>query len=162
MKKSLWRSIVIVVCGFVLVVTSVVAMGGEKEEFITYGANAKVSEKIVTLEDAIKPENVGKVLRISASIKQTCEKKGCWMVLTDGKREVRITFKDYAFFVPKDQDVVRGKKAIAYGIISEKVLSEGKAKHYAEDAGKSKKEIAKIKGDQKEFTMVAESVSIAK
>ena len=76
-------------------------------------------------------------------------------MLTDGGVSVRITFKDYGFFVPKD---IAGKTIIAEGLVTEEVTKEADARHYAEDAGKSKAEIEKIKGDQKQITMVAQSV----
>jgi hypothetical protein len=70
---------------------------------------------------------------------------------------VRVTFKDYGFFVPKDMS---GRTVIVEGVISEKVLSQDLARHYAEDAGKSQEEIEKIVGDQKEYTMIAETVLV--
>ena len=45
------------------------------------------------------------------------------------------------------------------GIFSKKVLSEDKAKHYAEDAGKSSEEIT---GEQIEYSIVASSIIIKK
>ena len=47
---------------------------------------------------------------------------------------------------------------VVEGVLSEEVLSEKDARHYAEDAGKSKAEIAKIKGDQRELGFEATGV----
>jgi hypothetical protein len=68
---------------------------------------------------------------------------------------MRVTFKDYGFFVPKD---ISGKTIIAEGLVTEEIIPEEDARHYAEDAGKSKAEVKKIKGNQKQITMVAQSV----
>ena len=79
------------------------------------------------------------------------------MILADGSTKVRVTFKDYSFFMPKD---LAGKRIVAEGMLKEDVLSEADARHYAEDAGKSKKEIEKIKGDQRELTFEATGVRV--
>jgi hypothetical protein len=79
------------------------------------------------------------------------------MILVDGDTKVRVTFKDYGFFMPKN---LAGSKVVVEGILSEEVLSEKDARHYAEDAGKSKAEIAKIKGDQRELGFEATGVLV--
>jgi hypothetical protein len=79
------------------------------------------------------------------------------MILVDGDTKVRVTFKDYGFFMPKN---LAGSKVVLEGILSEEVLSEKDARHYAEDAGKSKAEIAKIKGDQRELGFEATGVLV--
>lgn len=32
---------------------------------------------------------------ISATVKEVCQRKGCWMIVADGKTKMRVTFKDY-------------------------------------------------------------------
>jgi hypothetical protein len=72
-------------------------------------------------------------MKITASVNEVCQAKGCWMTLdgVDGI-PVRVTFKDYGFFVPKD---IAGREVIVNGVVSKTTLSEKAAKHYAEDAG---------------------------
>src|SRR5262245_53932637 len=44
----------------------------------------------------------GKSVRISGTIQNVCQQKGCWMELAGDKGEsMRITTKDYGFFFPK-------------------------------------------------------------
>ncbi len=112
----------------------------------------------VTLTDAVKPENLNKKLRVEAKVEEVCQVKGCWMIVTDGTNHIRVTFRDYGFFVPKD---IAGKTIMADGIVSETVTTEADARHYAEDAGKSAEEISAIVGDQKELAMEADVVLIA-
>ena len=87
-----------------------------------------------------------------------CKKKGCWMTLDmPESQDIKVTFKDYGFFVPKDLDnqkvIVKGK-----GFLKEVSIDE--QKHYAEDAGKSEKEIAAIDSPKKEYRFVATGVAI--
>jgi hypothetical protein len=35
-------------------------------------------------------------------VQRACSKKGCWMEIGSGEDACRVTFKDYAFFVPTD------------------------------------------------------------
>ena len=120
-----------------------------------FGDSVQSSTPPIPLAEAVKSPSKEKLVRVSAKVSEVCQKKGCWMMLTDGGVSVRITFKDYGFFVPKD---IAGKTIIAEGLVTEEVTKEADARHYAEDAGKSKAEIEKIKGDQKQITMVAQSV----
>lgn len=87
-----------------------------------------------------------------------CKKKGCWMTLDmPESQNIKVTFKDYGFFVPKDLDnqnvIVKGK-----GFLKEVSVEE--QKHYAEDAGKTEKEIATIESPKKEYRFVATGVAI--
>lgn len=132
---------------------TVYATDADKEKF-SLGIPASIP-----LADAMQREDKKAPVCVSAKVVDVCQKKGCWMILTDGEHSVRVTFKDYAFFVPKD---IVGKTVQAQGVIGETVLSEADARHYAEDAGASAEEIEAIVGDQKEWNMVANVVFIAK
>jgi hypothetical protein len=120
-----------------------------------FGDSVQSTSTPLALADAIKVPSKTNVVRVSAKISEVCQNKGCWMILTDGNASMRVTFKDYGFFVPKD---ISGKTIIAEGLVTEEIIPEEDARHYAEDAGKSKAEVKKIKGNQKQITMVAQSV----
>ena len=53
--------------------------------------------------------------------------------------EMRVTFKDYEFFVPKEG--MEGNEALIDGIVTRTVTDVDTQKHYAEDAGKSQEVI---------------------
>ncbi len=53
-----------------------------------------------------------------------------------------------------------GKTVVIEGTATIKEESEEKPKHYAKDAGKSKDEIKKIKGAEKEVQFVASGVKV--
>ena len=53
-------------------------------------------------------------------------------IMNESDINIRVTFKDYGFFVPKD---VSGSEVIIEGIAKEEILDEDVARHYAEDGG---------------------------
>jgi hypothetical protein len=71
----------------------------------------------------------GKAVALEGKVRKACEKKGCWMELAGADKGpgVRVTFKDYGFFVPLDS---AGSTVKIEGVVSVKVLSEDMAKHY--------------------------------
>lgn len=91
-------------------------------------------------------------------ISEVCQKKGCWMTLDMGDGQVvRVTFKDYGFFVPKNAG---GRRAILKGVASKEIISVEMLKHYAQDRGASKEEIEAIRDPETEWSIVAEGVVI--
>lgn len=68
----------------------------------------------------------------SARIGKVCQKKGCFFIARDGDAVVRVTFKDYSFFIPTDAG---GKRAVFQGTLHRETVTEAAAQHYAEDLG---------------------------
>lgn len=99
-----------------------------------------------------------KEMKVKGEVVEVCQSKGCWMTLDLGNGEtMRVKFKDYGFFVPKDAS---GKTAIIHGEAQRKVVSVAELKHIAEDAGKSREEIDAIKSSKEELTFIADGVII--
>ncbi len=95
-------------------------------------------------------------VKIKGDVVTACQVKGCWMTADLGNgKSMRMRFKDYGFFVPKDSG---GKQFYAQGIASWSETSVAELQHYAEDAGKSKEEIEKITEPKKELVFLAEGV----
>lgn len=87
-----------------------------------------------------------------------CKKKGCWMTLAmPESKDIKVTFKDYGFFVPKD---LSDQKVIVKGKGFLKEVSVDEQKHYAKDAGKNEQEIAAISQPSKEYRFIATGVAI--
>ena len=96
--------------------------------------------------------------KVEGTVESVCKVKGCWMkVNTADGQTMRVSFKDYGFFVPKD---IVGKKVIMQGTASQSLTPVDELRHYAEDAGKSKEEIAKITEPEKALTFVADGVIV--
>jgi len=98
-------------------------------------------------------EYVDTAVRVEARISQVCQKKGCFMIATSGDKAVRISFRDYAFFVPTDTG---GKTVTLTGTVVERVLSEEQAAHFRQDAGSDTIQAGKV------YEIVADAVSIPK
>jgi hypothetical protein len=112
---------------------------------------------LASIESSVVP---GKefAAKVEGEIVEVCQKKGCWMtVKKDDGSVVRVTFKDYGFFVPKD---AAGKWVVMEGIAFYDTLSVATLQHYAEDAGKSAEEVAKITDPEYKITFEAEGVII--
>lgn len=125
----------------------------------SYGATIDTENVLTVAEINEKYANlkVGDTLNVkfTSTINSVCSKKGCWMRLDLGEeKEVMVKFKDYGFFMPLDAkgDVIVNGKAF----VQETSVDE--LKHYAEDAGKSKEEIAEITEPKKTLSFVADGV----
>src|SRR5688572_31135707 len=52
-------------------------------------------------------------MKIRGVVNEVCQKKGCWMIMKlNNGDDMRVTFKDYKIFVPKD---LSGKEVILDG-----------------------------------------------
>ncbi len=96
--------------------------------------------------------------KVTGTVESVCQAKGCWMkVKMDNGETMRVTFKDYGFFVPKD---IAGKTVVVEGVAQKKTTPVSELRHYAEDAGKSKAEIAQITDPKNELAFVADGVIV--
>jgi hypothetical protein len=94
--------------------------------------------------------------KVKGTVSSVCQKKGCWMTMDLGHgQSMRITFKDYGFFVPKD---CAGRTTIIEGVARKQVISVEEQRHYAEDEGKSAAEIEMITQPKTEITFEARGV----
>lgn len=97
-------------------------------------------------------------VKISSTAKEVCVKKGCWMKIDLANGDLmRVTFKDYGFFVPKD---IVDKEVVLAGKAFRDTTSIADLKHYAEDGGSSEEEIAAITSPEINTTFIAEGVII--
>jgi len=130
------------------------------KQYSYYGEQIEIenSVAIANLESEMNGRDSANV-KLEGVIVETCEKKGCWMTakMNDGS-DMRVTFKDYGFFVPKDG--VEGKTFIAQGVAKKTITDVETLKHFAEDAGKSPEEIASITEPKEEITFIATGVAI--
>lgn len=97
-------------------------------------------------------------VKVKGTISEVCQSKGCWMTIDLGDGEMmRVKFKDYGFFVPKD---AAGKTVIMEGVAKKELVDVKELQHLAEDAGKSEAEINAIDEPVEEITFVADGVLI--
>jgi hypothetical protein len=143
-----------------LFVGTAAAQKSKKNSVKAYG-EAFTAENVITLtelQEKMKTETRFACV-FEGSIVQTCQKAGCWMEVAmpvgDG---MTVFMKDHAFAVPLEK--CEGKKTFVKGEAYFKELSVAYLQHLAEDAGKSKEEIAKITEPQKQLVFNASGVQI--
>lgn len=135
----------------------------EKKEVVKYDTfgDKITDENVFSSEEMLakfNTMNVGDTLQVkfASKINDVCTKKGCWMKLPLGKEtETMVRFKDYGFFMPLDS---KDREVIVEGKAFVKITPVDELKHYAEDAGKSADEIAKITEPKKEYAFEANGV----
>ena len=112
---------------------------------------------LTSIYDKLKPEDTETVVA-KVVVNEVCQVKGCWLTfkLDDGEL-VRVKFKDYSFFVPKDSS---GDTFIIEGIAGVEEQSVETLRHYAEDAGKSKEDIMKINSPKRTKIFTASGVAV--
>ena len=129
-----------------------------------YGNRFTIIEEPVTLVQAIEKADAGAQgpFKIAATIDKVCQAKGCWMTLKgeEAQLPVRVKFKDYAFFVPKN---VGGDAVVIEGTLTRRVVPQAEAQHYAEDEARGTgKPAARVEGDQEGWEMMATAVEVRK
>lgn len=129
------------------------------EEIIRRGA-ALSDQKAVALADVVaNPKSYEKdAVIVEGTIQSACTNKGCWMQMTADKvtRPVRVTFKDYGFFVPKDS---KGMQAKAEGVTRVKTLSKEDADHLEAEGVKLTRN---ADGTATEVSFIASGVELTK
>ena len=95
---------------------------------------------------------------VKAKVVEVCKAEGCWIKVQkkDGTA-MMVRAKDHAFLMPEN---IVGKTVLIEGAATVKEVSEEMRRHYAEDAGKSQKEIAAIKGSEKDVQFAAKGVKV--
>jgi hypothetical protein len=118
-------------------------------------------EQRVAFADALKEPQAyaGKQVVIEGVVNRVCKKEGCWMEIAPAAdvQSIRVTFKNHAFFVPKDAD---GLKFRAAGEFTIRKLDKETVAHLVKEDG------AQIKtnpdGTADEVTFVATGVELWK
>lgn len=159
MKK--WTTLCICLLAFVTIAAAQQNITPAKAG-VTYGKaiDKKNAVSVKSLESSLKKEDSfsGK---IEGEVVAVCKKKGCFLTLKrEGSAEpIMVRFTDYAYFVPED---LIGKTIVVEGKAKVKETTVEWLKHYAEDEGKSKEEIAKIKEPKRDISIVADGVLVVK
>jgi len=110
------------------------------------GASLTVGELLADAE-----AHDGQTVVVRGDVAEVCLKKGCWLLLKDGVQEVRVTFKDHAFFVPTD---CAGAPVEVKGVFVVEQVPADVAAHFLRDGG-HEAEAAAITGPVPGFTLVA-------
>lgn len=130
-------------------------------EMVMASFGAAINETDAQNVDAVVAAMAGKDsmdVKLTGTIDKVCQVKGCWMTMPYGDGEsMRISFRDYGFFVPKDID---GKEVVVEGTVYMETTSVEDLRHFAEDEGLSAEEIEKITEPETAYTFVADGVIV--
>lgn len=147
MKKFLFS--VVAACGLLFAV--------EADAQKTYGKAFKTTG-VMTAEDLSKKlETETRIpdVVVKGEITQVCQAEGCWLKMKNSAGEdMLVKFKDHKFLIPKD---TKGS-VVVFGTAKRKTVSVEERRHMAEDAGKSKDEIAAITTPKTETRIDAEGL----
>ncbi len=129
------------------------------ENWVAYG-NAFSSEQapISSVDFLTDPSaHVGKTVVVEGRIADVCQKAGCWLVLSEGDKSIRVLTKAHKFFVAKDST---GQACRIEGVVNAKEVNPEDVKHFEEESAKKDLIPEKSAKDGKTFELVASGIQI--
>jgi len=138
-----------VIVALVLIFASTLALAEH------YGAPIKAKNPVAlaTAITQLEKQSTASVL-VESKVDKVCEAKGCWLGLVSDNGDVRVTFKDYAFFVPSS---LIGKTVIVEGVLEKVTMTLDETKHYVKDAGGDPSSVTE---PRVEYRIVASGVEV--
>jgi len=125
---------------------------------MTFGQKTDAKGAISVIDLSVKVDDKQAIpVKVRGKVAEVCTKEGCWIKLQTADGKMMVKMKDHAFLVPVD---LNGKEVIIDGSAIMKITSVKELQHYAEDAGKSAEEIAKITEPKKEIVMTATGILV--
>jgi hypothetical protein len=97
--------------------------------------------------------HLAKPFQVEARIAKVCQKKGCFFIAQQDQHILRVSFRDYGFFIPTDSS---GKTVTLAGELVKKEVSLEQAAHFKADL---KSETHMLKSGVV-YEIVADSVKI--
>ncbi len=121
----------------------------------TFGAAMADAGEPITLSALVEnhADYEGSSVVVEARVSKVCQKKGCFFIAKDGATTVRVSFRDYSFFVPTD---ISGRRVTLVGELRRVELSEEQAAHFKQDLRSADANVAP--GPQ--FEIVATAVRV--
>ncbi len=110
----------------------------------------------VVLQDVESYAKLNEPVFISGVVERNCTTKGCWMQVAPapGEKGVRVTFKDYGFFIPLNS---KGMKVKAVGTIVTKHHDKDHVDHLEAEGAALQRN---ADGSATEITLVASGVEL--
>ncbi len=104
------------------------------DDYETFGRPLVVDADIHGLADTIEQAEtlLDQRVLVETRVSKVCKKKGCFFIATDGDTVVRVSFRDYGFFVPTD---IGSKTVLLEGSLVKVERSPEQAAHQKEDVG---------------------------
>jgi hypothetical protein len=98
----------------------------------TFGVKINNSLPILSMQDLVtdSPSHLAKPFQVEARIAKVCQKKGCFFIAQQDQHILRVSFRDYGFFIPTDS---HGKTVTLAGELVQKRLSSEQVAHFKAD-----------------------------
>ena len=96
----------------------------------------------------------GKYVRVSGTIDAVCERRGCWLLMSDDEAElfVKFTCPIEGRLIP---EAVVGHEAVVEGTLNVREISEDMARHLEGEAGATPEEVDAIVGPQRQVSLAS-------
>ena len=122
----------------------------------TYGAPFTLEKTMPAKELLQDPDKyVGQTIRIEGTVSDVCQKMGCWMVISEEDKHMRITTKSHKFFVAKDG---AGNRCHVEGEVIARELDPARTAHFESETSKDAPMPEKQAKDNKTYEIVASSI----
>ena len=107
----------------------------------TFGITLDKSLPKLTMASLVNdaPLHIAKTFQVEARIAKVCQKKGCFFIAQQEQHILRVSFRDYGFFIPTDSS---GKTVTLAGELIQKEVSPKQAAHFKADL-KTKTDLVK-------------------
>lgn len=95
-------------------------LGCSKPDHI--GIKPDTTQAVISVSDATKPANIGRIIAIRGTVGSVCQDEGCWVTITDGSAEIKMRFTDASLGVPMD---LHGE-VLAEGVVRENIVGSAR------------------------------------
>lgn len=98
----------------------------------TFGVKLDNSLPKLSMQDLVteSSSHLAKPFQVEARIAKVCQKKGCFFIAQQDQHILRVSFRDYGFFIPTDSS---GKTVTLAGELVQKEISPEQAAHFKAD-----------------------------
>lgn len=160
MDRASWLVVLLAACGGDR--SDVAVLGAPAPEspevaWARFGAEVSAPERIVAAADLLADPapRLGQSVVVDGRIADVCQTAGCWMVLTDGDKLMRIRMKDHAFSVPKDTG---GKPTRVFGTVVRKDIHPKMVEHFRSESTRPEAMPETQAGTTATYELIADAV----
>lgn len=126
---------------------------GDAEGWQSYGADFTKKKSMPATKLLDEPSTyVDQVVMVEGRVADVCAKAGCWMVLAEGDKSMRVVMKDH-FAVDKEGT---GGTAVVEGTVIAKAVDPETVAHYKSESRKP--ELVPEEGKETAYELVATAV----
>lgn len=132
----------------------------DAEGWTTYGT--PLAEGAVLTAAALMADpatHVDQTIRVQGRVTDVCQKAGCWMVIAEGEKTMRVTMKEHSFSVAKDGS---GSDCVVEGVLTAKAVDPETVAHYEGESAKPEAMPEKQAKDGTVYELVATGVKLKK